>query len=1223
MWRAQRADADRRSGELDKQIKDLRDANAKKQDQQDQVRKAIATLKNDFVQVELTSARLKSLYDDAMGQLEALKAERSKLASDAGRLSSRVDAANKQAGGLKVAIKSLDDEIERLRKQAQESEMRTDAMSAETVAQMESSGKLRGDMAAMRVQLNLDIDEDSKAIADTEAHIVSLKAEVHDLSTRRNNTLEEIANAQKEHARLQALREKTELEAQALAMEITALQAKFQSASDERRSAQEHAMQIAQQQEEAEEEDKMNSAKADALEDEAALVDRILARNRATVLETSGQLDALSGRRESLLHKLEELGNATSSLRTKKERLSHLHEELKANATYIQQELDTLRTQLSGALIKVKEMEAMAEKHRSEADREGLAERSAKQEVLGLSARATLRKATHIKTIAEGLMGYCDCTQDSEGCDKCGPHVAGAGEDSAAAEVAAAREMTQGTEQALEQAYIAMSPSPSPSNSPSATPSVTPSSTPSMSASASPSPSPSESASPSPSASPMPPPEDEKKEEESEVKTEEEREAAAEAKLEEEEHAADAAEHVAEEEVTKAEEAEHHASEGEEHHAHAEESHGAEEETKEASVEHHEAEHETKEASVEHHEAEHETKEASVEHHEAEHETKEASVEHHEAEHETKEASEESQGAGEEMRFRESRVSLRSKAKWACWWHHHPCVVERQLRAERDNAVGARTQREHILRQTQEIDRRADMFMQNLQQEKASWEKRHKDEETKSNVLKQAAVAARERMVAVKGDMTRIEEQMKEATKGLEAASAQVEGLQFFKIDTSEKRDSQRKTTERLSANEAKAAAMRDKAVAELAETRRVALEQETKLRNEYALLEEKLRKLKAELSNLLVAADGTSSQLRVAQEAREIALGEERTAQEEVDASVSERDERLTIKAKAEADISAAETSTHEAKDAAEASRQAIAAARQNIEHTQSEMRRVRAKLEHTKAAMHASEMSHALSFGDSSSVGIAVRKLQDSVAAKEAEADTLKARLVQMARESEEFDTQVVLAREARKRLSAEKDSVDQKLAAARAVAEEEERAEHKAHLQREVQGAERDMLAAKRGLVARTPLEQMGELLSRRRELEGLVGGERAEGAQKHIDQNEMDHLAAAQEPTKAMDKVNEILSEAEPAEEDPAQQVEDFSKEAEQELGDSPADQAAARVEADQAAVAEAVEKATISAEDLPANSATGDPSLDASLGMGPIPDESTAAIPGDLQAQEAQ
>jgi hypothetical protein len=171
---------------------------------------------------------------------------------------------------------------------------------------------------------------------------------------------------------------------------------------------------------------------------------------------------------------------------------------------------------------------------------------------------------------------------------------------------------------------------------------------------------------------------------------------------------------------------------------------------------------------------------------------------------------------------------------------------------------------------------------------------------------------------------------------------------------------------------------------------------------------------------------------------------------------------------------------------------------------------------------------------------------------------------------------------------------------------VARKEEHDADLATAERDARSSERDELAHARGLMARTPLERMSEMLRQRRSLEAVVGGERAEAAAKHLDESDGE-----------AGRMAKMLAEQERAAEDALMAgvaKPTMSMAAEEDAVEEEADSliGAEGAEKDNAALEEMEEEATVTPDDLPADSASGDRQLDDMMGMGPALSEAEQA-----------
>ncbi|KAA0155323.1 hypothetical protein FNF29_01698 [Cafeteria roenbergensis] len=1172
--------------------KEARELQAKAGDE----RKKIGSINNQITRIKMARQALEGVYKGATELLRMEKVRRSKLAREAAALVSRAQAADARHKGLNQTAIRLQKEIERVTKEAADEERRADMLAKQTVKELEEAGAVNGQAAATRIQLSLDIEEDKDSIKAGHQRHDALVEEVTNLERRRNETIDQVEALHAEYKRLVDARAAADTESQALELRLTSLQAQLGTSLDDRRAAMEAAANEAREQAETEQEDRLTSGKADALSKEQSFVDRVLKENREAASTSTASLGALSERRQQLMHHIAELSNASTALREKKEQLEHLHDELHVNATMAKEELARVRRDLTAQMLRQKAAEARAEQARAQADSDAIATRRARREALGLTAASTVRRARHIETMAEGLMGFCDCSQDVNGCDKCGPHVAGAGDDAVAQTVAAAAELRAGADEALQRASLAMSPTPSPSTSatpsasmsasatPSSEPSTTSTATPTPTSTASAAPSSTSSAAPSASASAAPA----EQEEADEIAEE-----------------ADAAEHSAEEAVASIES----------------EQEDAEDEEAAPAAEDEEADG-AKEAEDEAEEAdgakEDEEADGAKEAEEARFKEEDALF-----------------ASASDMRFRESRVSLRGGSKaeadstamspvnglndkfkkvftpprgWQPPWHRGWCIWRHDICKYETWAWGVQNHWRHkYYRERHWMSWRRNHAYNKRRYNKAFYDRVHNERtqvqqqleaETQANEnMRQATKEAGKRRDAIREQMKTIDEQMQLAYKGLAASQSNAERLEFVVEDLKEERNADHRTLERASANAKKAETMQSEAAESLARSRQHALKVESSLREEMGKLEAELRTISGELSTLQLREESDTAELRAALAAREHAIAEEREARATAEASSKLRDTRSATVAKTEEDIKAAHAATEAAKASAAASLAAVQASRENIKSTHSEMRTLRAKLERTKAAMHAASSAHALGASDASSVGIAVRRLQDAVSEKESESESLKARLARVAEEARLFRSQMESAEAARERLNAQITAARARVAAAGAVANKEAKLASEAAKERHSRAAERDALAARRGLVVRSPLESISETLERRQALEHLVGGERAESAAKLL----ADSSFLGEEP-EAEEDVSDLIEPAAPA---PVPEPVVEKQEEDVSAGDGGA-------MADQNAVDDIASAAAVTAADLPADSASGDRELDAAMGVGRPPSEEERA-----------
>lgn len=384
----------------------------------------------------------------------------------------------------------------------------------------------------------------------------------------------------------------------------------------------------------------------------------------------------------------------------------------------------------------------------------------------------------------------------------------------------------------------------------------------------------------------------------------------------------------------------------------------------------------------------------------------------------------------------------------------------------------------------------------------------------------------------LKKEVENVQKVMTEAMKSLAKTSEAVQKEKFSVEDASEERSAQAKVAARATHQLQTAEKVKEEVEVKSAKGREEAREVEEKLKAELTEEKEKLSQEVRERIALQLDEDSTQSKKAAAEDAKAQVQRQVEGLKETVDMDKEHEEALSAEKLRLEMDVKANLDAEGRAKAAREASEMAVEAATGEMDGARTEMRAVRGEMQRLKAGLHAQAAAQAISGGDAFEADRAVRRLEDTVASKENDVEQEKHVLNHMAEETARLRNAVIRWRTEEKTLEQARDTESQRAAAAEELkTEQREAAEHEKH-ELEKADASRDELATSRGLLPRTPVEQLDALKKKRAQLEEMLGGRHASLAKQLISHSEeaaKDAELTAEDITKDLE-VDEVIGAA---------------------------------------------------------------------------------------------
>jgi chromosome segregation ATPase len=1175
-----------------------------------------ARLDSQATSLKMDLASIMSSDDFQQGQVQSFLRQRDDAVRDARRLSTMTSAADSSLKSLKSTIASLSQSLADMKAQENAVMAHAQDSTGQILSIIDSEGREKAQDKTTVMSFEDLIEDRSGSLEALSSRIEELSSAVAEVSQRRNETFRKVEALVGKRASLERERTRLQREAAALDVEIGRQEAALDRATLDKHKAQALASRLQSDQMELDQQANAGSRQISMMEEEKASLEETLTKNREALSGMAGSISALSERRASLEHELKSLANASIALHENEATLAAAHAELSANASVVAEHLAALKGQLSAALVSVKESERDAELFRSQADDESIVGKAVHARVSSLNHHSMMRHASHVKAMAEGLMGQCDCEEES--CSaSCSASDAPVELDTSALDALGAEDgdprvgMDSEITSALSKASTAID---------------------------------------HVAAGHM------SKEEASAVGRATQMLEQADSMLSSTKDALLAA-------------AKAHGVELSEQDSHPILVSGKDLTNQEAIALAGETE---ARAGASRDAAQNllDQEAGDVAAANAQNEITESLKSAGLPEERTPEVIAADAFDESSPRFRQRRISnqgtLRagrasrqvvssttpsaSKASSAPAASKAPAASSAPAASKAPAASGipaassgAATQqspatspsplpspsslpvyewstgcKKYVAATKRWNAAAADLtsavhltevsrvkYERIMEQVKVSEAARDASRAVVQDVSERVSNAtmklnaAKVRVEALRAQIAKVQASMGEAVRGLTSAQTQVQNLEFDKDDVTERVSVERKVLNRAQAQDARIQSQLNVEQEHLDTLRKESQDRISALKEKLATLEADLAARQQRIQQLLQERDAALAGVEAA-ESEEQRLEEAiKTDEEEVEDEHSSHDIKSTEHDKLVSKVNEVSEAHRRAQEAAKAAEASIESAKATMETNRGRIRAVRGELERAKGQMHSTNGKHALDVTSEFSLDIAVRQLQDKVESRKMDLDALKTRLSNLVGEMSAFELSSKRGKEAAKELEGELVKEEERRRVAAQIAEEERKTLAKTKTEKEVEQATLDSLAKARNMVPPGAAQQLEEASHKRAELEAAVGGARGEDAAKLVEEPFVSPALAepgalVKDEAKVDPAVEEALAKTEPSSPIQAEPIPEIHIE-EPEVDMEPQSQA----DADSAALDKVEEQATVTPDQLPG--VTGDPSTDALLG----------------------
>lgn len=454
---------------------------------------------------------------------------------------------------------------------------------------------------------------------------------------------------------------------------------------------------------------------------------------------------------------------------------------------------------------------------------------------------------------------------------------------------------------------------------------------------------------------------------------------------------------------------------------------------------------------------------------------------------------------------------------------------------------------------------------------------------------------AQARMSKLETEIEKISASVGEAQAGIDAMTSRVAEMEYEKDSAAQQASVERKARDRAEAQQQRssAALMREEEALEQAQTTQ--REVVSRLRDRIIALKADHDAKAARVQELLSKQSSSAKQISDAEEAEEEARTTLADTEREVDSAQRIADERAEHVSALETEVAMSKEDTIKAEAQAEKERKGILAYEEAKAGAKSESRALRGALQQAKAGVQSTAARHSLTDSEEFSLNIALRQLRDRLDSREGEATSLKHHVQNLATEAQAYQHTIETGDSAIAKMGEEAAKAEARERAAKEIAAEAEAEAAKAEAATKQKEADLDVRSLARGMAPPGTLQDLQQSAERRAELERLVGGSHAAGAQELVDKPYQSSPPGEQTTEEevviraALDLAPPVAVPAAPAQE----------AEVEDEPAPTPTDAQESAAAQDEAELDEKANDAVVRPEDL--QGATGDASTDALLG----------------------